>query len=209
MPPTAREIAILELIVHELRTPLAVASGSFAQLAEAAAFTPSQQPAVDRVARALNNAGHLVEQLRGWSRVSAAALSRVQLGPLLERAIARCDAERRGITVETKAAHGVEVMAAPDAVEGALASLVGAVVRSAPTRSVVPVNVTVLDSGVRIAIGDLSDASPAAGFEAEFVGGLGFTLPLARATLESVGGRAWSNTPDGRVAGIGVELQRP
>jgi signal transduction histidine kinase len=210
MPPTAREIAIPELIVHELRTPLAVASGSLAQLAEAAAFTASQQPAADRVARALNNAGQLVEQLRGWSRTSAAsALSRVQLGPLLERAVTRCDAGRRGITVTTTAAHGVEVMAAPDSVEGALASLVGAVVRSAPSKSTVPLNVTVLDSVVHIAIGDLGDSPPAAGFAAEFVGGLGFTLPVARATLESVGGRVWSNTPDGRVAGTGVELRRP
>jgi signal transduction histidine kinase len=210
MPPTAREIAILELIVHELRTPLAVASGSLAQIAEASPFTPSQQPAADRVGRALDKAGQLAEQLRWWSRASAAAsLSRLELGPVLERAVARCGAGERGITVTIRAAHGIEVMAAPESVEVALASLVGAVVRSAATRSVVPLDVTVLDSAVQIAIGDLNDASPASEFSAEFVGGLGFTLPLARATLESAGGRVWSNTPGGRVAGIGVELRRP
>ena len=53
MASTSRELAILDLIVHELRTPLSVAAGSLAQVSAGSAFTAAQESAAERVEKLL------------------------------------------------------------------------------------------------------------------------------------------------------------
>jgi hypothetical protein len=98
-------------------------------------------------------------------------------------------------------------MSVSDVFIPALASIVAAVVRSAPNRSTVGIDVALDAAEVRIVVGDLADARES-DFPAEFVGGLGFVLPLARAAIESDGGRIWSATVDGRISGIGLAVPR-
>jgi len=209
MASTSRELAILDLIVHELRTPLSVAAGSLAQVSEGSAFTPAQQSAAERVERSLKTLTALTDQLRAWSRASdTTPRSPVNLAAALAPALESADGRRRGIDlVRPEVPADIKIMSVGDLFIPALTSIVAAVVRSAPNRSTVRVQVTFDDREVRILVGEVSSASELE-FPAEFVGGLGFSLPLAKAAIEIAGGRIWSNGPDGRIAGIGVVMPR-
>jgi signal transduction histidine kinase len=210
MAPTSRELAILDLIVHELRTPLSVAAGSLPQMSAGTALTQPQQAAADRVSRAFDNLNMLVDQLRTWRRIADSPRSAVvQLAPALSKAFRSTDAGTRGVTLALVSDPGPDilVMSAGEQFIPALASLVAAVVRSAPNRSTVRVEVVVETRDVRIAIGDVADA-PDSEFPAEFIGGLGFSMPMAKMGLESAGGRVWSRTVDGRIVGIGLVVPR-
>jgi signal transduction histidine kinase len=174
-----------------------------------AALTAAQQSAADRVERSLKNLTALTEQLRAWSRVSgASARTPVTLAPALARALDSADARRRDIDFAApEVPADVQIMSVGELFIPALASIVAAVVRSAPNRSTVAIDVAVDATEVRLAVGDLADALESE-FPAEFVGGLGFVLPLARAAIESDGGRIWSNAVDGRISGIALALPR-
>jgi signal transduction histidine kinase len=209
MASTSRERAILDLIVHELRTPLSVAAGSLAQVSDGATFTAAQQSAAERVERSLKTLTTLTDQLRAWSRASdSTARLPVSLTAALARALDSADARRRHIEFATAdvPAH-IRVMSAGELFIPTLASIVAAVVRSAPNRSTVAIDVVADPNDVRIAIGDVAVAQESE-FRAEFVGGLGFVLPLARAVIESDGGRIWSSEADGRILGIAFVLPR-
>jgi signal transduction histidine kinase len=209
MASTSRELAILDLIVHELRTPLSVAAGSLAQLSDGAAFTPAQQSAAERVERSLKTLTTLTDQLRAWSRTSdSIARAPVSLAVALARALESADARRRDIELALpEVPADIQIMSAGEMFIPALASIVAAVVRSAPNRSTVRINVTFDDREVRVLVGEVDPASELE-FSAEFVGGLGFALPIAKAAFEMAGGRIWSNGPDGRIAGIGFAVPR-
>src|SRR6476620_6668806 len=98
MASTARELAILDLIVHELRTPLSVAAGSLAQVSEGSAFTPAQQSAAERVERSLKTLTALTDQLRAWTRTAVSTVRlAVNLAAALARALDSDDARRRDI----------------------------------------------------------------------------------------------------------------
>jgi len=209
MASTSRERAILDLIVHELRTPLSVAAGSLAQVLDGAAFTAEQQSAAERVERSLKTLTALTDQLRAWSRVADSTVRvPVNLATALARAIDSADARRRDIDFAApEVPADVLIMSGSELFIPALASIVAAVVRSAPNRSTVAIDVMADAGEVRIAVGDIADAEESE-FPAEFVGGLGFVLPLARAAIEINGGRIWSNAADGRILGIALALPR-
>jgi signal transduction histidine kinase len=209
MASTSRELAILDLIVHELRTPLSVASGSLAQVSAGSAFTAAQQSAAERVERSLKTLTALTDQLRAWSRVADSTVRvPVNLATALARAIDSADARRRDIDFAApEVPADVLIMSGSELFIPALASIVAAVVRSAPNRSTVAIDVMADAGEVRIAVGDIADAEESE-FPAEFVGGLGFVLPLARAAIEINGGRIWSNAADGRILGIALALPR-
>jgi signal transduction histidine kinase len=209
MAPTPRELAILDLIVHEFQTPLSVAAGSLSQVSAGASLNAAQQAAAERVERSVRNLSLLTDQLRSWSRVTPSGpRTPVNLAPAIAQAIAASDAPRRDINfAPPEVPADVRVMAIRELLEPALASIVGAVVRSAPNRSTVGIDVWCDPDEVRLAIGDLGVALESE-FPAEFVGGLGFALPLARAVIESAGGRIWSNAEEGRISGIAIALPR-
>ena len=209
MASTSRELAILDLIVHELRTPLAVAAGSLAQVSAGSAFTAAQQSAAERVERSLKTLTTLTDQLRAWSRTSdSTARMPVNLAAALARALDSDDARRRDIDFAApEVPADVQIMSVSELFIPALASIVAAVVRSAPNRSTVRIDVRFDDREVRVVVGDVDPASELE-FPAEFVGGLGFVLPLARAAIESAGGRIWSSEADGRILGIALALPR-
>jgi signal transduction histidine kinase len=209
MASTSRELAILDLIVHELRTPLSVAAGSLAQVSAGSALTTAQQSAAERVERSLKTLTTLTDQLRAWRRASdSTARMPVNLAAALARALDSADARRRDIDFAVpEVPADVQIMSVGELFIPALASIVAAVVRSAPNRSTVGIDVVADANEVRIAVGDVADAQESA-FPAEFVGGLGFVLPLARAAIESHAGRIWSSVADGRILGIALALPR-
>ena len=119
--------------------------------------------------------------------------------------------ERVTVTDVSKTYRLGEVMvtALPHFLPGALASLLVAVARAAEAGEAVAVDVTVSkDATTVVARRDGAPSGEAGGsFAAEWLGGLGFSLPLARAVIAGGGGEVTStHSADGRLQGICVRL---
>ena len=206
----SRSVSLVDLVVHELRTPLTVAIGSLRQLGGLA--DPVQQAAVARALRSCERLEQLSDEMRDWTRLEAspAEPAVVALSPALTEAV------RLAATTRTSAATIVlgdlpEVMVAalPHFLPGALASLLVAVARAAEAREAVAVDVTVSeDAATVVARRHGASSGEADGtFAAEWLGGLGFSLPLARAVIAGGGGEVTSaHSADGRLQGISVRL---
>jgi signal transduction histidine kinase len=204
---------MIELILHELRTPLNVASGSIAQVADerAGPLSPAQRSHIERARRACASLEHVVKQLRDWTDlVEAPPGPDTPLGPAITEAVqkevARGD---RGLHASISIETDVSVPLAPRPLGEALQALAAAVLRAAANGSQVAVHAMSADgerSKVCVTIGETGSTKAGSDFDAEWLGGLGFSLPLARAIIESAGGSVWSHHDGGRLAGIGVEL---
>ena len=207
----SRAVSLVDLVVHELRTPLTVAIGSLRQLGGLA--DPVQQAAVARALRACERLEHLSGQMRDWTRLeeSPATPGAVPLVPVAGRgrAFGRGKPRRRGRYPRRARCPDVLVRALPHLLPDALASLLAAVARAAEASETVAVDVTLADdvatilarrSGMPVAKGDGT-------FAAEWLGGLGFSLPLARAVIAGGGGTLTStHSADGRLQSISVRL---
>ena len=215
MAPSSREIALIELVLHELRTPLTVATGSLARLLSSGAgdLDAAQRASAERGSRACASLDTLARQMRAWAGVDSTTTPGIAtLAPVLEDAVAAAEGGLgRGLRLALAPVRTDLIVAARGEVLGpAIQSLIAAVARGAADGTTVSIAVSCGDkdrSVVRVAIGELGASSPDSGFPAEFTGGLGFAMPLARAAVEASGGRVWSNDIAGRLAGIGVELQ--
>jgi hypothetical protein len=150
--------------------------------------------------------------MRDWTRLEAspAEPAVVALSPALTEAV------RLAATTRTSSAPIVlgdlpEVMvtALPHFLPGALASLLVAVARAAEAGEAVAVDVTVSEDAATVVARRHGAPSGEAGgtFAAEWLGGLGFSLPLARAVIAGGGGEVTStHSADGRLQGISVRL---
>jgi signal transduction histidine kinase len=217
MADSPRHLAHIELILHELRTPVNVAAGSVAQLLEPDTdpLPMAQQSVVARAARACSQLEQLCEDLRDWAQLTGGGpvISPTPLAPALEEAAKAAEATRRDIVhlrLPDERRQEWRVMSPAGLLIRALTGVLAACVRTAPDRATVPVAVED-DPGlheIRILVGAIGSA-PTEGFEAECMGGLGFALPVARAVVESAGGRIWSAKGAGRVVGIGLALPTP
>lgn len=202
-----REVSLVDLIVHELRTPLTVALGSLRQVDLA---DPTAEAALGRVRRSCERLEQIAADMREFVRVSSldpSDTTAIDLHAVLGRAIAVVTSLRE-VHIETRGDASARVLAFPHRLEGALGALLLALARAAgPGESLL---VTVIPSDDRVLVhGQRADASPesASGFAAEWVGGAGFALPLARAAIERAGGRVCStDASDGRLGAFSVSL---
>jgi signal transduction histidine kinase len=208
MPQSARETALLDLLLHELRTPLSIASGSLSQ-AIPEDVSAGQRNAAERLARALDRLALIADELRAWTRAAGESAAPMPLAALIEHsALPELVDPARVLLLDVASPPAdVLVMAGPTT-RSALQAAMRAVLRGALDGLTVPVAFRTAAETARIAMGDIDADGPVGEFAAEFSGGLGFSLPLARAVIEAVGGRIWSRMVDGRVAGIAVELRR-
>jgi signal transduction histidine kinase len=214
----SRHLRHIELILHELRTPVNVAAGSVAQLLEPDTdpITAAQQAVLQRAARACSQLEQLCEDLRDWAQLSGSEeplVAPAPLGPALQEAARAAESTRRDavhVQLPDDLAESWRVMTPPGLLVRTLTAVIAACVRTAPARTSMPV-VVEDDPGrgeIRVLVGAIT-APPGDGFEAERMGGLGFVLPLARAVVDAVGGRIWSASGSGRVVGIGLSLPTP
>ena len=214
MADSARHLRHIELILHELRTPVNVAAGSLAQLLEpeSDAVTTAQQSAIMRAIRACSQMEQLCEDLRDWAHLSGGEpmVTATPLAPALKEAAKAAEATQRDTVHLLLPDHQRQewrVMSPPGLLVRALTGILAACLRTAPDRATIPV--VVEDDPdlheIRLLVGAIS-RPPGDKFEAERMGGLGFALPLARAVIEAAGGRIWSTAGAGRVAGIGLSL---
>jgi K+-sensing histidine kinase KdpD len=218
MADSPRHLGHIELILHELRTPVNVAAGSVAQLLEPDAdpLTAAQQAAIQRASRACSQLEQLCEDLRDWAQLSgseAPLVTPAPLAPALEQAAKAAEITRRGavpLLLPDTQGQDWRVMSPPGLLVHALTGVLAACLRTAPDRVPIPV-VVENDPGlheIRLLVGAVG-SGPAGSFDAERIGGLGFAMPVARAVVEAAGGRIWSASSSGRVVGIGLSLPMP
>ncbi len=209
-PMPSREVSLIDLVLHELRTPLTVAAGSLRQLGPLADTT--QQAALARALRACDKLERLAQDMRDWTRLqgSAAPIDTVTLLPVVEAAARDAEATRAGeIRVITQMPADVMAAAPARFLPGALTTLLTALIRAAVPGESIAVEGAVEGSHVRLRVRRPVDIDLSGdGFEAEWTGGLGFSMPLARAVIESAGGRVASHaSADGRLVAISVWLE--
>jgi len=206
----SRAVSLVDLIVHEVRTPLTVAIGSLRQVVGLA--DPVQQAAVARALRSCERLQHLADQMRDWTRLeeSPAEPAAVALSHVVTEAVRSASATRAdAVDIVVGDLPDVMVHALPHLVPGALASLLVGVARAAETGDAISVDVSVTEDVATVAARRPYAASCHAGgtFDAEWLGGLGFSLPLARAVIAGGGGDVTStHSADGRLQAISVRL---
>jgi len=206
----SREVSLVDLVVHELRTPLTVAIGSLRQLGGVA--DPVQQAAVARALRSCERLEHLSGQMRDWARLedSPAPPGAVALSPVLAEAVRTASAAcAAAVEFVVSGLPDARVHALPNLLPDALASLLAAVARAAEAGETVAVGVTLTGGAATVVArrGGTPAADVDGTFAAEWLGGLGFSLPLARAVIAAGGGSLTStHAADGRLQAITVRL---
>ncbi len=206
----SRAVSLVDMAAHELRTPLTVAIGSLRQLAGLA--DPVHQAAVARAVRSCERLERLATEMRDWTRLaeSPPAACPVALAGVLTEAMRTASAIRADeVTIIVGGTPDVMVRALPHLVPGALAALLAAVVRAAEAGETIAVEATVANDAATVVA-----CRPGAGsfdrgatFDAEWLGGLGFSLPVARAVITGSGGEVTSaHSADGRLQAVSVQL---
>lgn len=216
----SRDVSLVDLIVHEMRTPLTVALGS---IRHADGASPAEaEAALARARRSCERLERLAAEMRDFVRVAAlpdASLAPVPLAPTLEAAVARVRAER-DIAVTTVFTPVEEsALGLKPQLESAMTAILMALARAASPSEGLVISVDevrlkpnptdshegVLKVVARRETATVDDAADT--FDAEWLGGLGFGLPLARAVIVRGGGTISSAlAPDGRLGLIIVTL---
>lgn len=205
-----RAEALIGLVVHELRTPLTVAIGSLRQAA--AGEGAGHEALIARALRSCERLDRLATEMRDWMRLGdgpPAGVEPVQLAPLVGDAVRQAESSRHGeIVLTVDVDPGLAVGAAPRLVASALTALWTALVRAADRGDTIAVTAEPAGAAVVLLARRADAAAPEEGtFAAEWMGGLGFSMPLARASIEACGGTVSSrSTADGRLAAISVRL---
>lgn len=205
-----RAVSLIDLLAHELRSPVTVAIGSLRQLGGLS--DPAQQAAVARALRSCERLERLAAEMRDWTRLEGAPpdAGAVALAGVLTEAVTAASTTRAGkIDLVMAAVPDVVVLAVPHLLPGALASLLAAVMRAGEDGEAVAVDSAIAGDAVTV-VARRSGAPPvedAETFEAEWLGGLGFSMPLARAVIAGAGGSVTSTqSADGRLQAVSVRL---
>jgi signal transduction histidine kinase len=202
-----REVSLIDLIVHELRTPLTVALGSLRQVDLA---DPTAEAALGRARRSCERLEQIAADMREFVRVCSldpSDATALDLQAAIVGAVAVVTS-LRDVRIELRGDASARVLAFPRRLESALGALLLALARAAGPHESLFVTVMAADDRVLVH-GQRADAAPesARGFGAEWVGGVGFALPLARAAIERAGGRVCSaDAADGRFGAFSVSL---
>ena len=205
-----RTVSLIDLLAHELRTPVTVAIGSLRQLGGLA--DPVQQAAVARALRSCERLERLAAEMRDWTRLEGSPPDpgAVALAGVLTEAVTSVSATCAGkLDLVVGDVPHVMVQAVPHLLPGALASLLAAVIRAAEDGEAIAVESGVAGDAAMIVA--RRSGAPRVGraetFDAEYLGGLGFSMPLARAVIAAGGGSVTSTqSTDGRLEAVSVRL---
>jgi signal transduction histidine kinase len=206
---------LLNLAVHEFRTPVTVLSGYLRMLSrqQVGPLSERQQKLIEEAERSCARLTALVGEMSELANLDAGEVRLadhdVPLRELLEQALASLDEGRdRGVTAALDARVDVaDVRGDRTRLAAALTALLRAVLRETTAAGEVPVTLDVRgEDGHRMASivigregGEGLFDSPEAVLN-EFRGGLGLALPIARRIITQHGGRVWSSN-HGRLLG--------
>jgi two-component system sensor histidine kinase BaeS len=205
-------------VTHELRTPLTVIKGTIETLEDGALDDlVGRGPLLASMQRETERLIRLVNDLLVLTRADAGALNmRIQPFDLSDLARTRCEhfaalASRRQIQFALKVTEESRVMGDPDRVAQALDNLLDNAIRYSPEGSVITVEISHSGDEVQCTVKDNGAGIPEKHqpfiFERFYradasrdrqTGGAGLGLAIARALLESQGGRISAESINGQ-----------
>jgi signal transduction histidine kinase len=204
---------LLSLAAHEFRTPASVVAGYLRMLQKTTEtpLTERQRKMVDEAAKACGRLVDLIDELSeigklDSGRVSAPSAQTFDLFELVGHVAVHVQhGEDREVRIQPGGAEsGARISAERGRLEGALASILRALVRELPTATTLVCDRRTRHDGdadaAVVVIARDTDVqraydSPWRPFD-EARGGVGLALPIARRLIEQAGGRLWSPTPD-------------
>jgi signal transduction histidine kinase len=216
---------LLSLAVHELRTPVSVATGYLRMLLQfhGHSLSEEQKKFVIEAARSCGKLGDLLADLSSLSKLLSGTLEfrreRVAIFPLAaEVAAALTEGEERGVRLELRGADEAAVVEGDRAwLQVAIRSVLAATVRERIQPGTVVVECCRVAAGREhravMAIGDeqatraLASIPPGrwAPFD-QWRGGVGLTLPIAAEVIAAHHGRIGSMAGASRRSAVGVAL---
>lgn len=206
----------LSLAVHELRTPITVASGYLRMLLreQAGPISDKQRKMLEEADKSCARIGTLIAEMSELGKLEAGEVT-VPSVPfdlaalIVELASSMREGEDRGVRLDVRATGSIMVSGDRTRLAAALRALMHAALRERGEPGVIVVECSTLPDTTQtwaiVTIGDetvtpsLAGAAraPLPAFD-EWRGGLGVALPIGRRVIEAHGGALWSapgNTP--------------
>lgn len=206
----------LSLAVHELRTPITVASGYLRMLLreQAGPISDKQRKMLEEADKSCARIGTLIAEMSELGKLEAGEVT-VPSVPfdlaalIVELASSMREGEDRGVRLDVRATGSIMVSGDRTRLAAALRALMHAALRERGEPGVIVVECSTLPDTTQtwaiVTIGDETVTSSLAGaaratppdFD-EWRGGLGLALPVGRRVIEAHGGALWSapgNTP--------------
>ncbi|HEV8622404.1 MAG TPA: HAMP domain-containing sensor histidine kinase [Actinomycetota bacterium] len=212
---------LLADVAHELRTPLSVIRGNAEGMLDA--LYPADRAHLEPLIDEIKVMSRLLDDLQTLSTAEAGALrlhrSRVEPGQLVEDVITafRSQADDARVRVEARVGEGLpEVDVDPVRIGEVLANLLSNALRHTPPEGSVVIAAEPAPHGVAFTVTDtgtgiVADALPHVFdrfVKAKDSGGAGLGLAIAKALVESHGGRIAAESDPGRGTTVRVVLPR-
>jgi signal transduction histidine kinase len=212
---------LLADVAHELRTPLSVIRGNAEGMLDG--LYPADRAHLEPLIDEIKVMSRLLDDLQTLSTAEAGALrlhrSRVEPGQLVEDAAAafRSQADEARVRVEPRVAGELpEIDVDPVRIGEVLANLLSNALRHTPPGGSVAIAVEAVPQGVTFNVTDTGAGIPADALphvfdrfvKAKNSGGAGLGLAIAKALVESHGGRIAAESEPGRGTTVRVFLPR-
>jgi two-component system, NarL family, capsular synthesis sensor histidine kinase RcsC len=214
----------LSLAVHELRTPITVASGYLRMMLreQAGPITDKQRKMLEEADKSCARIGALIAEMSELGKLEAGEVTVSSVPFDLAALIASLagsmhEGEDRGVRLDVRATHPVMVAGDRTRLATALSALMHAALRERGEPGVIVVEcsslpdtsqawaiVTIGDETVIPSLADAARTTPPA-FD-EWRGGLGLALPVGRRVIEAHGGALWSAPGNAPRAGSALRL---
>jgi two-component system sensor histidine kinase PilS (NtrC family) len=199
-------------IAHEIRNPLASISGSIKMLSSISPFNEEQRTLVDIITRESTRLNSIISDFLVYSREKSYKLSRMDLIPLLEDALALL--QNRLASPELKLVREYSQSKAFAAIDGdrmkqVIWNLLENAVRAMEGKGTITVSVKAVDDFWRVGIRDTGPGIPRSmmdkifePFQSQFEGGTGLGLAIVYQIAQAHGAKVYAHS----IAGTGAEF---
>ncbi len=200
--------SLLSSVSHDLRTPLAVITGSAATLAESGLDEPTRQELLDTIQEEGHRLNRLVRNLLDMTRLQAGALhvhkEWQHVEEVIGSALTRLEDRLIGRTIETHLPDDLPMAPFdPILIEQVLINLLENAIKYTPPGSPIEVSARRVDMAVEVCVSDRGPGVPSADVERIFEkfyrvgaagaggGGVGLGLTICKGVVTAHGGRLW------------------
>ena len=214
----------LSLAVHELRTPLSVASGYLRMVlrGQAGAITDAQRTMLEETSDSCARMGALIAEMSELEKLEAGDVTVPNVpfdlaALIVELGSGMLEGEDRGVRLEVRATRPVMVTGDRTRLAAALRALMHATLRERSEPGVILVECSTLpdthQTWAIVTIGDETVTQPLVDAACttpppfdEWRGGFGLALPVGRRVIEAHGGAVWSAPGSTPRAGSALRL---